>query len=516
MASFAPTLLSLATFAGLVVLGGLCAATLLPRRGWFALIGAAFPLGLGVTTWTLFLISWAGAPLSPAVLHGALAALILFSLAGFLRFGHGRSAGAEGEMLSRGSRTAIVGAASGIALLLVAALALAVLRSYSTWDAMAIWASKGYGIALAQSVFGAQEWGSFGLNYPLNIPLAIAVFRIIGGDLLPESTFVFPLFYASLLFAAFGFLRRGGRRATPAAVGALLVGSLPIVFDHASQGYANLPLAVYLILGTLRAIEATLDEDPRGQALSGLFFGLACWTRPEGVLLSAATAAGLTLALRYSLAGRQSQVQWLLPMTAVALPWIVFTGSYGRESLMTETLARAGAALAGGDFRLDSFFRIARFMGHQLVRPTVWGGLLPIAVLALALRAGNLRPRILPGSFCGSGSAPRPGRSPNSLLLPVRFPRRVTRVASDERQPDVSCPRNPPDDSLRPPVGFPAGAWVASAERSAVAARPASARRRGRLLRDADEGQPDGRRDPTFEDGEPGHHQATKSLDLGG
>src|SRR3989304_4936448 len=130
-------------------------------------------------------------------------------------------------------------------------------------DGIAIWSVKGYGIAAAESIFGARQWGAFGLHYPLNLPLAIAAVRLIDGDVLPGSKIVFALFYLTLVLGCYVFLLRGGMLARVAALGTLLIATTPIVLDHGTNGYANLPMAAYLVLGGLFAIHGMVDGSAR-------------------------------------------------------------------------------------------------------------------------------------------------------------------------------------------------------------------------------------------------------------
>jgi hypothetical protein len=75
--------------------------------------------------------------------------------------------------------------------------------------------------------------------------------------------------------------------------------------------------------------------------------------------------------------------------------WIVFTLVTGATGIAPGLLREAAVALSRGDFRLSSFYWIARYLARDLLQPSVWGlFLLLLAVGAvLALRNGAIRGR---------------------------------------------------------------------------------------------------------------------------
>ncbi len=111
---------------------------------------------------------------------------------------------------TRGFKPTISGA--GLAILLCAGVILlagvvSIGRGYSQYDDIANWALKGYGIAEERSIFGGNVWGGHTLEYPQNVPLQIALFRLVEGDLFPASKLTFTLSFASLLLGAYLFWR---------------------------------------------------------------------------------------------------------------------------------------------------------------------------------------------------------------------------------------------------------------------------------------------------------------------
>jgi hypothetical protein len=165
---------------------------------------------------------------------------------------------------------------------------------------------------------------------------------------------------------------------------AAFVMALPITFDHATQGYANLPFATYVVLGTLLAVRAASSGRRRMLALSGMAFGLAIWTRPEGLPMVAAAYLALLFAGRARGMAWRPGWEWLLPSISLAEP-----GSHSAWRLGTEPLSRhveaAKTAVLNEQLHLTAFYWIGRYLVRDLLRPAVWGLLLPVVALGTVL-----------------------------------------------------------------------------------------------------------------------------------
>jgi hypothetical protein len=382
-------------------IGAFLYAWILGKDSVLYILGLGYPVGAGLFTWVLFLLSWMGLRLErQAIAITGVALLLILALPQLIWRRRMASALREKKPQYREDQNTLSRIVLIILIILFSiALVLAIGRSYSTWDAIAIWSVKGYGIANGGSIFSGETWGVFGLTYPLNIPLQIAAFKNISGDLLPESKLIFPLFFASLIIGCYRFFRRQQVRETIAILGSLFIATLPIAFEHSTSGYANLPFTTYLVLGILYAIQGIFHGNTRHQLLSGILLGLACWTRPEGILVLPFVIIGAVLSIRLSKQGKISWMVWLLPSVVLAGSWLIFARIYASESLILSTLETAGGQLGAGQLNLDAFYRIARFMVHQLLRPSVWGVVLLMSIPLIVLNRNNLRPRSNPEIF---------------------------------------------------------------------------------------------------------------------
>jgi hypothetical protein len=357
------------------------------------LVALAFPLGAGSLTFLLFILSWVGIPLNTIMIISLSLILVLNGLAIVLyryRFSAGRIKSRQTEIHFPWNRRYLVAGLFGIAVLAIAAALLAVLRSYSTWDAIAIWGAKGYGISLEGSVFAGKEWGAHGLQYSLNIPLLIGAFHALAGDQLPGSKLIFPFFYLSILLGVFMFV--GKRRATSwAVITTIFIGTIPLVFEHATIGYANLPLTVYLTLGLLQTIEGIEHKSVPRQFIAGLLLGFASWTRPEGIFITLVVAIVILLMNAFFHWGKLSLKAWLTPMIAVSMTWFTFSLLAAPSSRIGDDISVVLHSWTQFQFNIASLYWTLRYFVSQAADPLKWGILLPLIGVALLFWHKQLR-----------------------------------------------------------------------------------------------------------------------------
>jgi len=383
--------------AGLSGFGFLLARAILPDRPWVECLALSFPLGAGMLTWLVFIASLAGLSVSlPTVLGIWLVATL--SVGAFLKL---RKTSIRGASITSASREApltglSIAGLAGSLILFGLSLFLTVGRAQAGWDAMAIWSVKGYGIALEGSILAGRHWGELGLSYPLNIPLLISFFALLDGDVLPGSKLVFPLFYGSLLFGCYLFWRGQGVTRLVSSLGLLILASVPIIYDHATLGYANLPEACYLVLGCLYATSGILNGSRESQLMGGLLLGLGVWTRLEGVLLVLTTVIALAVTVRLIGKATLWLAGWLLPMVVLSGIWLAFAREYASSSLFIGLVGRAGGKLLEGAFNLSAIREIAAYTAKQAVDPYVWGLMTPIVFALVWIGRKRLTPKTGP------------------------------------------------------------------------------------------------------------------------
>jgi len=234
---------------------------------------------------------------------------------------------------------------------------------------------------------------------------------MLDGDLLPGSKLLYPMFGLSLCLGLFAFLRRQQVDRLTAGLGALLLGSVPIVFFHSVEGFANLHFTFYLTAGIFWGVWAVQTGVIREQWLAGLLLGLAAWTRPEGVIYSLGIPILLAATARITRWGKASLPALAIPVAAIAGTWFVFElgGSHLRGSNLDQAVNAAASEVAAGQIDLSGLWTIVRVFGRAAFVPflamfpaisaTAWGALFPALLLLLLPRLGQLRPRVAPARF---------------------------------------------------------------------------------------------------------------------
>lgn len=369
-----------------VAIGGLLVANLLGTSRVSGYGGLFFPVGFGTVTWLLFLGSLANLPFRPfLVLAGLLVALV-----GLLYFNLRRTR-EEKVPISRKPRfldaPAVV--ALGIGFVLIAALS--VQLAYSEWDAIAFWSIKGYGIAWDAAILASPSWGAPGQSHPLGIPIGIAVMRMLQGDSEPMSKVLNPLFFASLALGCFQFWRRRGAPRMLALACALLLSSVPLLVEHATNGYANLPAATYLALGTIIIVRGAIEKDRRTQWLGGWLLGLATWTRSDAFPILIALLPALYLTLRVNKGANVCARCLMVPTLLIGGTWLVSAPTYTSGGYAMGALQMALVGLQRGDLNFTAIYRAVRALGGDLLEPLVWGFLFPASIALSIFAVANWR-----------------------------------------------------------------------------------------------------------------------------
>jgi hypothetical protein len=275
-------------------------------------------------------------------------------------------------------------------------MALAVGRSYSSYDATAGWAVKGYGIGIEGTVFAADNWGMWGRAYPLNLPLQVALFGIFSDDQLPGSKLLHPLLYASLLAAVYQFWRRQHVHPQLAVVGVVFMASNPLVFLHSTLGLANLPFAVMLTLGALKLVEGVVLDDRQSDWLGGLLLATACWTRAEGIAYTAAILLGLGFSIWYLRRNRPRRLTFLIPVLLMAVSWFPFSWGSVSESHLGTAMGGFLDKLLAGQFNPRYLAEILRLYVVRGIVPSNLGLLFPVLAALLGPGLWEYRPSQYP------------------------------------------------------------------------------------------------------------------------
>lgn len=289
-----------------------------PPPAWIA--GCGWFVGAFATTLVMRALSAAGIPFGPAAIGVPLA--VVAALAGGYAL-RGRfaprqalrraAAGLAGHGLDGWQRAAWLALVGGLALRFALLFAEVWWRPLYPWDAWTQWATKARvwfemkamvpfaGVAeWVAAPPAAQLWYDAAPHYPGTVPLLQAWAAILVGRW--DDTLANLPWWVSgvaLAVALHGGLRLLGFGRLPALAGATLVLTLPIVNVHiALAGYADLPLACVLVLGTIALMHAIATRGRADAALGIALFAAMVLTKNPGkawvlMLLPAFVAAAV-------------------------------------------------------------------------------------------------------------------------------------------------------------------------------------------------------------------------------
>ena len=386
---------NVAVVLAICTLGALISFLVINNPSRLELFSLSFPLGAGALTWTLFILGWIGIPFRLEIVFfvwlisiGIITVLLRRSQIG----------GQAERSLDKISNIRKVTGFEKVAfvilvIIFIVSIFISIGRSYSAYDAVAMWAPKGYGIALEESLWGAS-WGNHGFSYPLNMHFLIGIFKLASGDILPGSKIIFPLFFISLIAGAVAFLYKRGVEPRITSLSAVILATVPTLFIHSTIGYANLPMGVYLVFGVLWGVEGIFRESKRYQVLSGLLLAFTVWTIVEGGLFVFISVFAIVCAKIISRRGRIFFIHWLLPIIVIGGIWVLFYKLYA--SFNSDAMSAASLLLDSilhGKLDLPALRLIFGYARRNIFDPHTWGYIYPLGFIITLLGWKHLLPK---------------------------------------------------------------------------------------------------------------------------
>ena len=266
----------------------------------------------------------------------------------------------------------------------LALMAMSWFRPVAGWDGWFQWSLKSKGLASTGSfhspvfVSPAYSWSS--QDFPTLLPSWQAIGYIVSGDLTASWVLQFQQ----------AWLWTAGSIALTALTGAYLGRACllllawvltPQVLWQSMQGYADIPMALFLLIGTI--VLRKERSSARAHALAGLLLAGAALTKAEGTALVGIVLVCL-LATR-----RPTPILALAPVIVIAarLPWWLFTRAHGLTNEHVVSLSAYVTSLASGEVHVR-LPEIGAAMLLEMFVPFRWGLLLPgcVAVAWVARR----------------------------------------------------------------------------------------------------------------------------------
>jgi len=361
----------------LTLVGTITVVVGLPGNPKILQVSLGYGVGLGIFSLAMALVSLLGVPLTQEIV--ILTTIILLPIALIiLWFGRRHikvSNSSENRAIVKPKFDLIPFIFVGIGLLTVL---LGVGKGYHWIDAIQIWGVKGYGIAVDGTIDQVTRWGTNTLGYPLHIPILIAAFSLLFGDILPASKMIFAGYYLALMLLLYAFLLEISVRRWLSGLAVLLLMLTPLIFRHATIGYANLPLSFYLVAGIgvfILAIESKFTK--RNLFLSGIFFVCAAWTRSEGLNLALGAMLILTIVSITSKSSsfrRQEIIFFFLPVILYLVFWQITKAQiYPDPFRNSDLFSRAFNHLKQGDLHFEAIFYILAYFAQELLSLRIFG-----------------------------------------------------------------------------------------------------------------------------------------------
>jgi hypothetical protein len=348
-----------------------------------------FPVGMGIFTWVLFIVSLAGAPLTLAstIITYACLLIFFFLLAWRLapRLQHLKGSLSRVFVIKRLPRVNPLGLGlcALFGFLLLALVYIGVGRGYSTFDDMAIWSLKGYFMAFKHDLFAANTASGHGLSYPLNLSLAISTFYLVDQDLLPGSKVVYVLLFLAMLGCIYWFFRENNLSRIVSGLGVLLIISTPVIFEYATFGFANIPFTSLLVIGSLVSIMGVIKNNTSLLYSGGLLLSLAGWTRPEGIGFALLLAFTISLfALRQPIKYRSIVLFFLITLSLCGI-WIAVGYQYFSGDEIGSAVRALLNALSSGTFSWNSIWSTLHYSVDKFTTVKTWGLVVPVSILVL-------------------------------------------------------------------------------------------------------------------------------------
>lgn len=392
---------SLSVLGLLFIVGFLVVKAVLIQSDMLAFLSLSIPIGGGILTWLLFLWGIFGLPISSISLLLICTALFLFLY--FLNRLILRNEIVitqqkhSIDLQAKRNPHSLLWVFVGIIVIVVALISIG--RSYSSYDAASGWAVKGYGIVESGKIEAAGNWGMWGLAYPLNLSLQIGLFKLTGGESIPGSKILFPVFYLCLLIGCYRIWRKHQISGVLSFLGLFFLGSNPLIFKHGTIGYANLPFTFYIVMGTIWAIEGLSEGDDRTMLLSGILLGLAAWTRPEGIVYCLAILLTLLITQRITGSKRIPWLPFLIPIVIISGTWLLFGRSGIGESHLGEAIGGVFSKIMEGQFNLYFLRVIPTIFIKRALQPDNWGYFIPVTLTLIILGLHRINPRRFPTNF---------------------------------------------------------------------------------------------------------------------
>ncbi len=381
-----------------IIFGYLLSAIFVEKMRLFERLGISYLLGFGVFTLLMFCYSSLGVKITIESTFLALAVgislmLVLFKLLKRKVFANPFGLIKSFSTFSRLEKIIVF----IIAVLVTVSLILTIYFPVYIWDALVLYDFRAK--IIAQQGFYIQIVNNFSYfgGYPLFTSLSHTLVYLFKGN---NPQFLYSFMYFSLIFIFYSTLREFVSRKT-ALMASLILATTPVIFDHSTFAYTNLPYTIFLATGSVYLYIWFVKKKPIGYLiLSAVLTGLSTWTRvaePFWVInILILAALSIYKFKKYLLPA----FLYIISFLVIKEPWnfvnhYQLTGSGGVKS--TAIAAEVGSyltKLSGTTFNLARIGEVAVFIYNNVI--VSWFPLLFLFLFCIFVNLKNIfkRPNV--------------------------------------------------------------------------------------------------------------------------
>lgn len=206
----------------------------------------------------------------------------------------------------------------------------ALARPTAAYDSMAMWSLKAKILFYENKVDFNHEnnflylGGANHRNYPWHIPLLQFWLHVNLGEYNDLKTnFIFVFYFLSILILIYYFLLNFIGR-YKSLIFTFFLSSMPLIFYHGFNAYADLVLAFYILAGFGLFCFYLENNQKNYLFLSAIFWGAALFTKNEAIIFIIALALSIFLYYHYKSLKIKEVLGFFLLILACALPWFIF------------------------------------------------------------------------------------------------------------------------------------------------------------------------------------------------
>ncbi len=150
------------------------------------------------------------------------------------------------------------------------------------WDAVQMYDYRAKLIVTAQSIFFSAR-SFYDISYPLLTSLMHSILYVAGST---NPKFIYTLIFLSLIFGVYAFAKNLTNKKVGLAL-AFLISFYPLFYDWSVRVSSNLIQSTFLVLGTLYLVKWLSREKINYLVLGSLFFVFSRFTRNEPIWMAA-------------------------------------------------------------------------------------------------------------------------------------------------------------------------------------------------------------------------------------